>query len=132
MSTVAPIVSPAYVNLPNMEHRDIVPVALVSPTTGEFIPSGDVTVPLLQELSESLLANTVKIIPLPAVTSYLRLQNTNASGHIYFRFNIAPTAGDFKSITLDPGEIFHTSMKFKATNIQILRASNGNFNLITA
>jgi hypothetical protein len=124
MSTVTPIAAPPYTSEQYVEHRDILPVVLIDTETGKSTSAS------LNELSATLVANTVLSVALPATVSYLRLQNTNASGHIYFRFNIAPTVGDYKSITLDPGEIFNISSKFKATNIQILRASNGNFNLI--
>jgi hypothetical protein len=124
MSTVTPIVSPAYVNQPNVEHRDIVPVVLVDTETGTTTAS------LLQDLSNTLVANTVLSITLPATTSYIRLQNSNASGDIVFRFNVPPAIGDYKSITLAPGAVFELRQRFKATDIEILRATNGNFNLI--
>lgn len=124
MSTVTPIVSPAYVNQPNVEHRDILPVVLVDTETGTT------TAPLLQDLSGLLTANTVNVVTLPTTTSYLRLQNSNASGDIVFRFNVSPTIGDYKSITLAPGAAFELRQRFKATDIEILRATNGNFNLI--
>jgi hypothetical protein len=124
MSTVTPIVAPPYTSEQYVEHRDILPVTLVDTETGRS------TSPVLQDLSDALVANTVKVIVLPTTTSYLRIQNSNASGDIVFRFNVAPTIGDYKSITLAPGAVFELKERFKATDIEILRATNGNFNLI--
>lgn len=132
MSTVTPIVSPAYVNQANVEHRDIVPVVLVNPATGQLVLSGDSAAPLLQVLSDSLVANTVKTVILPTVVTYLRLQNTNTSGDIVVRFNDNPIIGDPKSITLAPGAVLEINRSFRATDLRIIKLLLGDFNLIVA